>query len=62
MDAIHHIWYTLHKLVQYFTKRNIFYRTDDMKTPMVDVMTGTFYPSDPIKVGAQNILYALRVL
>ena len=50
------------KLVQYFTKRNIFYRTDDMKTPMVDVMLGTFYPSDPIKVGAQNILYALRVL
>jgi len=50
------------KLVRYFTKRNIFYRTDDMKTPMVDVMLGTFYPSDPIKVGAQNILYALRVL
>ncbi len=50
------------KLAHYFTKRNIFYRTDDMKTPMVDVMTGTFYPSDPIKVGAQNILYALRVL
>ena len=50
------------KLVEYFTKRNIFYRTDDMKTPMVDVMLGTFYPSDPIKVGAQNILYALRVL
>ena len=50
------------RLVQYFTKRNVFYRTDDMKTPMVDVMLGTFYPSDPIKVGAQNILYALRVL
>ena len=50
------------KLVRYFMKRNIFYRTDDMKTPMVDVMLGTFYPSDPIKVGAQNILYALRVL
>lgn len=49
-------------LVGYFTKRNIFYRTDDMKTPMVDVMLGTFYPSDPIKVGAQNILYALRIL
>ena len=31
------------KLAHYFTKRNIFYRTDDMKTPMVDVMrcTGT---------------------
>ena len=49
-------------LKHYFTKRNIFYRTDDMKTPMVDVMLGTFYPSDPIKVGAQNILYALKVL
>ena len=49
-------------LVHYFTKRNIFYRTDDMKTPMVNVMLGTFFPSDPIKVGAQNILYALRVL
>ena len=49
-------------LVHYFTKRNIFYRTDDMKTPMVDVMLSTFYPSDPIKVGAQNIIYALRIL
>ena len=49
-------------LVHYFTKRNIFYRTDDMKTPMVDVMLGTFYPPDPIKIGAHQILYALRVL
>ncbi|MBR4145935.1 MAG: hypothetical protein IKU06_10835 [Lachnospiraceae bacterium] len=49
-------------LVRYFTKRNIFYRTDDMKTPMVDVMMGTFYPPDPIKIGAHNIVYALRVL
>ena len=49
-------------LVRYFTKRNIFYRTDDLKTPMVDVMLQTFYPSDPIKIGAHNILYALRVL
>ena len=49
-------------LVRYFTKRNIFYRTDDMKTPMVDVMLGTFYPPDPIKIGAHQILYALRVL
>ena len=48
-------------LVQYFTKRNIFYRTDDMKTPMVDMMLGTFYPFDPIKIGAHNIVYALRV-
>ena len=49
-------------LVRYFTKRNIFYRTDDMKTPMVDVMTGTFYPPDPIKIGAHMIIYALRAL
>ena len=49
-------------LVHYFTKRNIFYRTDDMQTPMVDVMLGTFYPPDPIKIGAHQIVYALRVL
>lgn len=49
-------------LMHYFTKRNIFYRTDDMKTPMVDVMLGTFYPPDPIKIGAHNIVYALKVL
>ena len=49
-------------LTHYFTKRNIFYRTDDMQTPMVDVMLGTFYPPDPIKIGAHQILYALRVL
>ena len=49
-------------LVHYFTKRNIFYRTDDMKTPMVDVMLGTFYPPDPIKIGAHQIVHALKVL
>ena len=49
-------------LTHYFTKRNIFYRTDDLKTPMVDVMLGTFYPPDPIKIGAHQIVYALRVL
>ena len=49
-------------LVHYFTKRNIFYRTDDIKTPMVEVMLSTFYPPDPIKIGAHMIVYALRVL
>ena len=49
-------------LVHYFTKRNIFYRTDDMKTPVFDVMLGTFYTPDPIKIGAQNIVYALKAL
>ena len=49
-------------LVHYFTKRNIFYRTDDMKTPVVDVMMSTFFPPDPIKIGAHQIVYALRLL
>ena len=49
-------------LTHYFTKRNIFYRTDDMRTPMVEVMLGTFYPPDPIKIGAHQIVYALWVL
>ena len=49
-------------LLNYFTKRNIFYRTDDMKTPMVDVMLGTFYPPDPIKIGSHMIIHALRKL
>ena len=49
-------------LTHYFTKRNIFYRTDDLKTPMVDVMLGTFYPPDPIKIGVHQIVYALRAL
>ena len=49
-------------LKRYFTKRNVFYRTDDRQTPMVDVMLGTFYPPDPIKIGAHQIVYALRVL
>ena len=49
-------------LVYYFTKRNIFYRTDDINTPIVDVMLETFYPSDPIKVGVHNIVYALKIL
>ena len=38
------------------------HKRDDMKTPMVDVMLGTFYPPDPIKIGAHQILYALRAL
>ena len=33
-----------------------------MKTPVFDVMLGTFYTPDPIKIGAQNIVYALRAL
>lgn len=46
----------------YFTKRNIFYRMDNPTVPMVDIMLETFYPPDPIKIGVQNIMYALRVL
>ena len=50
------------KLLYYFTRRNIFYRTDDRKQPMVDIMTETFYPADPIKIGVQYIVYSLKVL
>ena len=57
-----HIMSCEQALVLYFTKRNIFYRTDDMKTPVFDVMLGTFYTPDPIKIGAQNTVYALKAL
>lgn len=50
------------QLVNYFTKRNIFYRTDDMSSIMVPVMTETFYPLDAIQVGVQNLMYALSIL
>ena len=33
-----------------------------MKIPVFDVMLGTFYTPDPIKIGAQNIVYALKAL
>jgi hypothetical protein len=50
------------ELVKYFTKRNIFYRTDDIQTVMVKVMTETFYPIDAIQIGVQNLIYALSIL
>lgn len=50
------------QLVNYFVKRNIFYRMDDRETIMVPVMTQTFYPIDAIQVGVQNLIYALTVL
>lgn len=50
------------QLVSYFTKRNIFYRSDQKDQPMVDVMLETFFPADPIKIGVQYIVYSLRIL
>lgn len=50
------------QLVNYFNKRNIFFRMDDRETMMVPVMAQTFYPIDAIQVGVQNIIYALTVL
>lgn len=50
------------QLVNYFVKRNIFYRMDDKKTIMVPVMSQTFYPIDAIQIGVQNLVYALTVL
>lgn len=50
------------QLVHYFTRRNIFYRSDRKEEPMVDVMLETFFPADPIKIGVQYTTYALKVL
>jgi hypothetical protein len=50
------------ELVNYFTKRNLFYRTDNRTAVMVPVMTETFYPPDAIQVGVQNLIYALSIL
>lgn len=43
------------QLVNYFTKRKLFYRTDDMSTIMVPVMAETFYPIDAIQIGVQEL-------
>lgn len=51
----------VHKLTDYFMRRNIFYRSDNNQ-PMVDVMMKTFFPGDPVKMGVQYIVYALKVL
>lgn len=50
------------QLVEYFTKRKLLYRTQDMNTIMVPVMAETFYPLDAIQIGIQNLMYALAVL
>ena len=50
------------QLVEYFMRRNIFYRSDCKEQPMVDVMLETFFPADPIKIGVQYTTYALKRL
>lgn len=50
------------RLINYFMKRNIFYRSDHKEQPMVDVMLETFFPADPIKIGVQYTTYALKLL
>lgn len=49
------------QLIQYFRKRNLFYRTDQPTQVMVDGMTETYYPVDAINLGVQNYLYALSL-
>lgn len=51
-----------HELVQYFLKRNVIYRTDDMSTMVVKGIENTYYPPDAIMNGIQNIIYALCIL
>lgn len=50
------------ELVQYFLKRNVIYRTDDMNTIVVKGMENTYYPPDAIMNGIQNTIYALCIL
>lgn len=50
------------QLINYFTKRKLLYRTEDMNTIMVPVMAETFYPLDALQIGVQNLMYALAVL
>lgn len=49
-------------LIYYFSKRNVLFRTDDLKKVMVPVMRETFYPIDAIQIGVQNLIYALSIL
>jgi hypothetical protein len=54
-------------LLEYFWKHNIFYRSDDLSTLVLDCREGwrtidTFYPFEVMRVGIQNIIEALCVL
>lgn len=56
-------------LINYYSKRNLFYKTEDMSSLVITDngrigarMVDTFYPIDPVKTGLQCYLYALSVL
>jgi hypothetical protein len=54
-------------LLKYFWKHNIFYRSDDLSTLVLDCREGwrtidTFYPFEVMRVGIQNIIEAFCVL
>ncbi len=48
--------------MEYFLKRDILFRTDDMQRIVVDGYNDTHFPTDCIKHGVQEILYALSIL
>jgi len=55
------------KLLEYFWKHNIFYKTDDLNTLILNAREGwrtidTFYPFEVMRVGLQNIVEALCAL
>ena len=54
-------------LIEYFRRHNLFYRTDDLKTLMLDGRAGwrtidCFYPFEAMRVGLQNVVESLCVL
>jgi hypothetical protein len=57
----------LNKLISYFWKHNVFYRTNDLTTLVLNCREGwrtidTFYPFETMRVGLQNIIESFCAL
>lgn len=50
------------ELIEYFLKRDILFRTDNHSKIVVEKYDGSFFPTDCINHGIQEILYSLSVL
>lgn len=54
-------------VADYFLRRNLFYRSDDLTQPVLDMRPGwriqdTFYPFEVMRVGVQNVVESLCAL
>ncbi len=50
------------RLIEYFLKRDVLFRTDNMKEVVVSGYHNTYFPTDCISHGIQEIVYAMSVL